>query len=775
MIGSGIATTPRVKCRVLMRNPSQSLGNPSSQSSRSTPPRQAGRRLAWGLLLPLLPVLPACTPTYTRVPGSSLSILPLRTLRLYETGIGYFERSGAVSGDDTGLPLPAGHLDDALKTLVIYSQDKTARVYGISFPSSVSKGMGRALAGLPQNEDDAVSYRELLLSLKGTALSVRSGEATLNGRLIDVQRNGHSASDKAKEDETESHSDENKAAGKDKPQPAPKPELVLMLLTDSGELVRVPTSVISAIRPLDPTYAGRLGTALDAVTQRGAQSQRMLRLLSREGGPITLGYLTETPLWRVTYRLVLGENKGSAALQGWALIHNDTDEEWRGVKLHLVSGRPDSYLFPMAAPRYTRRALVTPENQLSTVPQLLSNSADRMWGDHIEDSYGSGGLGLSGTGMGGGGTGEGTIGLGSIGTVGHGAGVSSDSSSSLLQVGNLAAAAQSTGIESGSLFTYTMNDAIDLRARSSALLPFINEGVEAEAITTLDKPGASARAGLRLVNSTKQTLPAGPMSIYSDGTLAGETAIERLKPGERRFLEYGSDLDVSLSSVKSQTRDETQRVTFDRDSLEEHFLRRVDALYRIENRSGQARTLYLTLDIGANARVQGADRLDFDSSNNQAIAVFELAAGSRVERAMSMVAGRQTSRRLVTLTATHLAELAQQQTVPAPERAILQEAVLRQRELETAKVDLDKSEADIKKTEKEIERLREHLKAMGHETAAGAVQNPVLKRILDAEDRLAALQKKQETLESDQDKRRDVVRKVLERLPKKQDKPLSLP
>ena len=46
------------------------------------------------------------------------SILPLRTVRLYETGVGYFERSGTVSGDDqASLPVPAGHLDDALGML----------------------------------------------------------------------------------------------------------------------------------------------------------------------------------------------------------------------------------------------------------------------------------------------------------------------------------------------------------------------------------------------------------------------------------------------------------------------------------------------------------------------------------------------------------------------------------------------------------------------------------------------------------------------------------
>ena len=44
--------------------------------------------------------------------------LPLTRVRLYETGVGYFERSGAVPVGETSLPVPAGHLDDALKTLV---------------------------------------------------------------------------------------------------------------------------------------------------------------------------------------------------------------------------------------------------------------------------------------------------------------------------------------------------------------------------------------------------------------------------------------------------------------------------------------------------------------------------------------------------------------------------------------------------------------------------------------------------------------------------------
>ena len=60
------------------------------------------------------------------------SILPLRTLRLFETGVGYFERSGGIDPRQaTSLPVPAGHLDDALKSLVILSADGKAKVHGL--------------------------------------------------------------------------------------------------------------------------------------------------------------------------------------------------------------------------------------------------------------------------------------------------------------------------------------------------------------------------------------------------------------------------------------------------------------------------------------------------------------------------------------------------------------------------------------------------------------------------------------------------------------------
>src|SRR5258706_1492925 len=128
------------------------------------------------------------------------SILPLAKLRLYETGVGYFERSGSVgAGSRASLPVPAGHIDDALKTLVVLSANGRANVQGVEFGSSVSRGMARAMAGLPLVDGERpITYRDLLLSLRGASVEVRAGRSSCTGRLVDVV--GSEESDEPKKD-----------------------------------------------------------------------------------------------------------------------------------------------------------------------------------------------------------------------------------------------------------------------------------------------------------------------------------------------------------------------------------------------------------------------------------------------------------------------------------------------------------------------------------------------------------------------------------------------
>lgn len=687
---------------------------------------------------------------------TAASVLPLRTVRLYETGVGYFERSGTVSGDDqASLPVPAGHLDDALKTLVVLGADNKRTVAGLEFGSSVSRAMGRALAGLPLDADTPVTHFDMLSSLKGAHVEIQEkggDKDPLPGRVIDVLA-PDLAAHKAEKD------------GKDAKETSAKPGAQIVFAGDDGALRKLDANDVVWVRPTDPAFASRLDAALDALNASASRTPRNLRIMLGHG-PITLGYVAETPVWRTTYRIVIGkDDKHTAALQGWALLHNDTDENWKDVRATLVNGRPDSFLFPLAAPRYARRELVTPENQASTVPQLLGRTVDAIWGDHVDDTIAAGGLGLSGVGEGGGGAGYG-IGLGSVGTIGHGSGTGSGTSS-LLAVGDLANIASATGVESGVLFSYTLGQPLDLRAHGSALVPFVSAKVDAEPIAWLASPTADARAAVRFVNSTPQTLPSGPVAFFADGGFAGEAAIDRLKPNERRFLQFGADLDVELTVVRSDAKETVKRLTFEYEAISLHYLKTTTSEWKLENRSGGARSLYVSIDVIRNATITGADALDYDTHGGHPIAIVKLEPRSEGKRTVVTVEGLSRPMSIAALDVELLGRLAAEPELSASEKATTLELAKKQKELDLVRKALEKTKADLADVEKDTDRLREHLKAAGGEKGLGAPaggQSPFVVRILAAEDRRTALRKQQETQEAERKVRALAVRSVAEHL-----------
>jgi hypothetical protein len=679
------------------------------------------------------------------------TILPLTTVRLYETGMGYFERSGTLSASArTTLPVPASHLDDALESLVVLTGRSSERLRGVEFGSNLSRGMARAMAGLPTGADAPITYRDLLTSLRGAHVEVRTRTEAFFGRLIDI--------DAAPDVDPTPPAATDTGEKKDAPVAPPPPPLRLVVLTDASSLVRIAAPDVLSVRPTDAAYAARLDAALDALATHSAQSRKMLDLLGATSGPVTLAYVAEAPVWRTSYRFVLDGGDKRGTLQAWALVHNDTDEDWKSVKIELVNGRPDSFLFPMAAPRYARRPLVHPDDQLSTVPQLLDKTVDAIWGDNIDDASSGEGLGLSGFGTGGGGYGAG-VGYGR-GSMGASYGTST---SNLLTVGDLAQVAQASGTETGALFVYSVPDRLALRAHGSALLPFLQQAVDAEPIAWVDAIGEPARSALKFVNSTSQTLPAGTVTVFGGGGFAGESALDRLKPGERRFIRYGVDLDVETKVVKSTTSDATERLTFDAATLVEHFLRTTDATYAFENRSGHPRAVYVAMHIARNAKLTGADSVDYDAASSTPLAVLRLAPGKRVERGITSVEGLSRPVALASLTAEALAKIVASPGLVANDRAIAAEALARQRELEETRKEQVQASVDLAADEKELARLREDTKALGGDRGA-APPAEFVKRMLAAEDRHAASRKRLEALEAEEKTRAKNVESALAKL-----------
>jgi hypothetical protein len=579
-------------------------------------------------------------------------VLPLMRVRLYEAGVAYFERSGSV-GSTALLPVPRSHLDDALKTLVILDGDGKASVTGVEMEQPATSAHGRALAGLPEDEAQELSFDRYLGSLEGERVELALAGGPARGQLVRVLRSEESgltrcrASDDAAEGERAPCSIE--------------PQTALLFLSDGGEVKRVATSELKGVTPLDVLVQQRLRGAARARTG-SATNEHALTVKLRSGSNVTLGYVAEAPLFRTSYRLLLGAKEPT--LQGFALIHNDTDEAWRGVRVELVNGQPDSFLFPLAAPRYATRRLVTPEQHLPSVPQLLGQTADDQWdgggGGEVGFGVGLGGIGVVGRGEGGGGLGE---------AARH------PDESSLLEVGNLAAQDASEGAQIGALFRYALSQSVDLGAKRSLLVPFLREPVAARRIAWFEAPDAPAKSTILLRNTSSQTLPPGPIALFEGGGFAGESAIDRFEPAATRLVHFGTDLDVTLSAKNERGSEQLRILSFEHGKLVEHYVRRTERTVALVNRGAVARTVHLRLELVNNSKVSGADSVYVDADADTVDAVFELAATTRKSYELGVEEGLEREIPAAELGSALVQRLLREKLLPPPQRDVLGRAL----------------------------------------------------------------------------------------------------
>src|SRR4029079_3142270 len=101
---------------------------------------------------------------------------------------------------------------------------------------------------------------------------------------------------------------------------------------------------------------------------------------------VKVGYVTESPIWKTSYRLSIANKKGDNVkdkdakeefvLQGWAIVENTSDEDWGSVQLGLVSGRPISFQMDLYQPLFVARPVVEPELFASLRPQVYGGNLE---------------------------------------------------------------------------------------------------------------------------------------------------------------------------------------------------------------------------------------------------------------------------------------------------------------------------------------------------------------------------------------------------------------
>lgn len=684
--------------------------------------------------------------------SSPPGVLPLTRVRLYESGVGYFERQGRLEPGKTTLPVPSGHLDDALTTLVLLETDDQARsATGVTFASRLSPAVARARAGLPANQETPLSYDRLLVALRGESVVLRyqdnpaskglENARSLTARVIDVVavESNHPSYD---------HGLLARPITKQDEQVREEPSQIhILLLSESGELLRIDATQVRAVQPLNEMVAQNLNAAMSAHLSTRSNQRQFLEVTGGASAvprDVALAYLAEAPVWRASYRLRVGAavSNTTSRLQAWALLHNDTDEMWSHVDVELVLGRPTSFMYPLTAPRYERRELETPEQELSSVAQLSTTTPDALWGD-FSDYEGEafsrvGGEGVGGIGGSGFGSGHGSLG-GShrASSVGHGA--SRDNvPSELIWVGDLALNAKRVKTPQEANPVFKLEAPIDLAPQHSAMVPFLDVELDAMPVVWFSGMNASAERAVGLNNTTNHTLPAGPMVVYGTGSFLGEAMLQTLQPGGRQFARIGSESDLTITAGATRRESTVEHVDFRDGQLRVHRRETGTTELGFQNQTGRVQRAYVALDVVRNGSVAGADDLDYETTSETPLGVFSVSPGAQNDRSLVTVQALMTGTSLDELERHALDELIQTAALPQRERDVLTKAVpaFDARRVNTvAQAEVQQAIDDLKE---EIGQSRSDLHDLAAEEA-GAVHQSLMQRIFDKEDRLAKL------------------------------------
>jgi hypothetical protein len=89
--------------------------------------------------------------------------------------------------------------------------------------------------------------------------------------------------------------------------------------------------------------------------------------LPKRTGRLRITYVTESPAWKPSYRVVLGE-AGKAQLQGWAVVDNQTGEDWKQVRVGVGSTSALSFRYDLRSIRLVERVTLTTGEELAAAP-----------------------------------------------------------------------------------------------------------------------------------------------------------------------------------------------------------------------------------------------------------------------------------------------------------------------------------------------------------------------------------------------------------------------
>ena len=654
--------------------------------------------------------------------------IPVKQVVLFSSGVGYFEHAGSVHGEgNTMLHFKTDQINDILKSLLLEDLDG-GKVGTVSYPNPAP--LTRTLKSFQVDITNNPPLADLLNQLRGAKISLATIGGARQGIILGVEK---------------------------KRLPIGEKEVVeqYVLNLRSGRAVQpILLDQVQSLEMEDAKLNQELDSALTALAQARDQDKKPVEIQFNGQGDrrVRIGYVVETPVWKTSYRLVFEKNAEATnpggKIQGWAIVENQTDTDWNDVELSLISGRPISFIEDLYHSLYVPRPYVTPQLYASLTPQTYENGITQAEMTKMQQAANQPQImNQRGTGQGGGGINV-TNQLFS-GAAQQQNGLVASLPPPIDPVASVVSAASAAGL--GELFQYTVGN-VSIKRQQSAMIPIVADDIDIKKVSIYNRNVLSTHPlnGVRLKNTTKKHLLAGPVTVIEAGSYAGDAKMDDVPPDERRLLSYGIDLKTNVVVTDDPQPSSVQLASITRGVLKLQWKDTSLTKYAFTNHSGKDRALVLEHPFE-----EGWTLAEPTKADEKTASFYRFVRTVPADKPLEMTVKTELLRReeveILPLEMDRLVVYAKLQHIPDAVRDALTQIIQLKQAVSATQQQLEDRRRRIAEITTEQSRIRENMKAVSQTTD---YYTRLIKKLDDQETQIESIQKEADSLAKQLDSQR---------------------
>jgi hypothetical protein len=672
--------------------------------------------------------------------GEAADRLPVKRVVLYKNGVGYFEHSARVHGNqELAIDFTTGQLNDVLKSLTAVDLGD-GHISGVRYNSIAPLDERLKALRLPFGEQ--LTRVDFFAALRGARVEVRNGSDTATGRLLSVEQEKR-FNEKGESWEVTEFS----------------------VITDTGDMRNFELSPSTSVRLAERDLSDEVGKYLNLIGSSRARDLRRMTISATGTGErdVFVSYISEVPVWKSTYRIILPDKPGEKPLlQGWAIVDNTVGEDWKEVDLSLIAGAPQSFIQDISRPLYTRRPVVPLPQAAMLTPQTqeASMSAPAPPPSTVAETVEVSGAAPA-------------LETGSGGMIG---GVISDTmkSSRAIHGQNFTALnspfdavtrqeAEAEAKELGDYFEYNLKQKITIGKNQSALVPILQSRIDAEKVTIWNENSREIRRALWITNSSGLTLDSGTFNILESSTFAGEGLIETVHPAERRLISYAADPALQVTMEQESSERPITRIRIVKGLMYLIREQRDSRKYTLHNADTTSRDVVIEHPARANWKLVEGPKPEETSASYLRFRVA-VPAGQTGNLHIEEYHPETSEFALTNLDEKQVAFITQQRQITPAMQDAFRRVLDQKNKVDSLGTQIRNRQHEIETITKDQARLRENMKALKGSAEEKALLQRYTRQLDSQEDRLNTLTKEISDLSEKQAQARNQLDQIVQQI-----------